>query len=77
MPLYEYECTTCNGHLERRQSFHDAPLRECPTCGGLLVRLLQPAGIIFKGSGWYCTDSRPATGSNPEAGAKDKVSAPS
>ncbi len=58
MPLYEYGCSSCGGRLERRQRFDEAPLSQCPTCGGVLYRIIQPAGIIFKGSGWYCTDSR-------------------
>jgi putative FmdB family regulatory protein len=58
MPLYEYACADCGGRLERRQRFSEAPLRECPTCGGVLSRLIQPVGIIFKGSGWYITDHR-------------------
>jgi putative FmdB family regulatory protein len=59
MPLYEYECLGCQSRVERRQKFSDEPLRVCPTCGGDLRRLLHPAGIIFKGSGWYVTDSKP------------------
>ena len=60
MPLYEYRCVACDSHLERRQRFDEAPLRHCPECGGTLVRMNQPAGIIFKGSGFYCTDHRPS-----------------
>lgn len=59
MPLYEYECRGCQARVERRQHFNDEPLKVCPTCGGDMRRLLYPAGIIFKGSGWYSTDSRP------------------
>ncbi len=58
MPLYQYKCDDCGADLERRQSFSDSPLTECPSCGGKLRRVLQPVGIVFKGSGWYCTDSR-------------------
>lgn len=58
MPLYEYKCKTCGLRFERRQSFSEAPLTECPECGGQVVRLIQPAGIIFKGSGFYVTDHR-------------------
>jgi putative FmdB family regulatory protein len=64
MPIYEYKCNACEVRFERRQSFHDEPVRECPDCGGETRRLLHPAGIIFKGSGWYVTDSRPSTTSN-------------
>lgn len=58
MPVYGYRCTECGAEIERRQSFSDAPLTTCETCGGKLRRLLYPAGVIFKGSGWYSTDSR-------------------
>ncbi len=59
MPLYEYECLGCQSRVERRQKFSDEPLKICPSCGGEMRRLLYPAGIIFKGSGWYVTDSKP------------------
>ncbi|MBN1249204.1 MAG: hypothetical protein JXC32_16215 [Anaerolineae bacterium] len=58
MPLYEYQCQECGLRFERRQSFSDDPVRICPDCGGPVVRLIQPAGIIFKGSGFYVTDNR-------------------
>jgi putative FmdB family regulatory protein len=62
MPLYEYGCSSCGSRLERRQRFEDEPLRLCPNCGGTLTRILQPVGIVFKGSGWYSTDNRPTKG---------------
>ena len=58
MPLYEYECQECGLRFERRQSFSDEPVKICPECEGPVVRLIQPAGIIFKGSGFYVTDNR-------------------
>ncbi len=58
MPLYEYQCKECGLRFERRQSFSDEPIEECPECSGVVVRLIQPAGIIFKGSGFYVTDNR-------------------
>ena len=61
MPLYEYQCKTCGLRFERRQSFSEAPITECPDCGGQVIRLIQPAGIIFKGSGFYVTDHRSAS----------------
>ncbi|MGH2460360.1 MAG: FmdB family zinc ribbon protein [Chloroflexota bacterium] len=60
MPLYEYECTKCRNRFEVRQRMTEDPITVCPTCGGATRRLLFPAGIIFKGSGWYVTDSRKA-----------------
>lgn len=58
MPLYEYECRQCAGRFERRQSVHDDPVADCPDCGGSVRRVFFPVGIIFKGSGFYVTDSR-------------------
>ena len=58
MPLYEYACASCHEHIEVKQSFSDAPLTSHQGCGGALRRVLQPVGIVFKGSGWYVTDSR-------------------
>ena len=57
MPLYEYKCQECGLRFERRQSFTEDPVTICPDCGGVVVRLIQPAGIIFKGSGFYVTDN--------------------
>jgi putative FmdB family regulatory protein len=58
MPLYEYQCQECGLRFERRQSFSEEPVKTCPECTGSVMRLIQPAGIIFKGSGFYVTDSR-------------------
>ena len=58
MPTYTYTCTSCNNHVERRQSFTDPPLTTCEECGGTLRKIIHPVGIVFKGSGWYVTDSR-------------------
>lgn len=58
MPIYEYECDSCRIRFERLQHFKDEPIKECPECGGGVHRVLQPVGIIFKGSGFYITDHR-------------------
>lgn len=59
MPIYEYVCDHCGSRFERIQRFSDDPIRICPDCNTESVRrVLSPAGIIFKGSGWYITDSR-------------------
>jgi len=58
MPLYEYECESCGIRFERRQHMEDDPVEVCPECGGHVHRLIQPVGIIFKGSGFYVTDNR-------------------
>ncbi|HLI27594.1 MAG TPA: FmdB family zinc ribbon protein [Chloroflexota bacterium] len=61
MPIYVYRCAACGVDIEKRQGFFDAPLATCDACGGPLHRVLQPVGIIFKGSGFYITDSRNGT----------------
>jgi len=58
MPTYEYKCESCGICFERIQHFKDEPLKECPECGGPVHRVMQPVGIIFKGSGFYITDNR-------------------
>jgi putative FmdB family regulatory protein len=58
LPTYTYTCTSCNDVIEKRQSFSDAPLTTCEQCGGSLRKVFHPVGIVFKGSGWYVTDSR-------------------
>ncbi len=58
MPTYEYACTACAEHIEVVQSFTDASLTECPSCGGRLRKVFSPVGVVFKGSGFYKTDSR-------------------
>ena len=60
MPTYEYACKKCGEHLEVVQSFKDDPLTECPACKGQLRKVFGNVGIVFKGSGFYKTDSRPA-----------------
>ncbi len=58
MPLYAYECKECGVRFERRQGFDDAPITVCPECEGAVHRLITPAGVIFKGSGFYVTDHK-------------------
>ncbi len=58
MPTYEYECSLCQFHFERRQGFDDEPVAICPKCQGKTRRVLYSTPIIFKGSGFYITDSR-------------------
>ncbi len=64
MPTYEYACTACGHRLEAVQSFSDDPLTECPECGAPLRKVYGNVGIVLKGSGFYKTDSRAASGSN-------------
>lgn len=59
MPTYEYECRECSYTFEAFQSINDAPIKTCPLCGGKVKRLIGGgSGIIFKGSGFYITDSK-------------------
>ena len=78
MPTYQYTCTECGEPLERVQKFSDEPLTVCPACGGRLRKVFSPVGIVFKGSGFYRTDSRKsATAAAPAAKDKDKAPAES
>lgn len=70
MPTYQYACTACGHQLEAVQSFTDEPLTECPECQGRLRKLFSSVGIVFKGSGFYRTDSRAGNGTG-----KDRASA--
>jgi len=58
MPIYVYVCDTCGLRFERRQSMLAQPLVDCPECEGHVQRVVQPVGVVFKGSGFYVTDHR-------------------
>lgn len=58
VPTYQYECTQCGDALEVHQSFSDEPLTTCPSCSGRLRKVYNAVGVVFKGSGFYRTDSR-------------------
>ncbi|GAB4482193.1 MAG: zinc ribbon domain-containing protein [Anaerolineae bacterium] len=60
MPIYAYRCASCGQHFEIRQGFDEDDLTTCPLCSaeGHVRRVLEPAGIIFKGSGFYVTDNK-------------------
>ncbi|MEN6500343.1 MAG: FmdB family zinc ribbon protein [Rectinema sp.] len=61
MPTYEYECRKCSYTFEAFQPINDAPIKTCPLCGGEVRRLIGGgSGVIFKGSGFYITDSKRA-----------------
>lgn len=85
MPTYEYACIECGSHIEVVQSMSDPPLAVCATCGGRLRKVFSPIGIVFKGSGFYRTDSRgksststsAADSSSSERSAKSKANASS
>ena len=69
MPTYQYRCTDCDHDLEAVQKFSDAALTECPDCGGSLRKLFNAVGVVFKGSGFYRTDSRTTKGDGDGGGA--------
>jgi putative FmdB family regulatory protein len=74
VPLYDYQCRKCNEVTEVRHGFKESFEGVCPSCGGEMARVFNPAGIVFKGSGFYITDSRKGgEGSSP---AKSESSAP-
>jgi putative FmdB family regulatory protein len=63
MPTYEYECQSCHQRVENVQKFADPDLTVCPNCGGELRKVFSAVGIVFKGSGFYKTDSRSSSSS--------------
>ena len=67
MPTYEYACTSCGHHFEALQSFTDEALTECPECKGLVQKVYSNVGVVFKGSGFYKTDSRATKSSTTPA----------
>ena len=75
MPTYQYACTACEHRFEAVQSFSDASLTECPECSGKLRKLFGAVGVVFKGSGFYRTDSR--SGSSATTPASTTTTTPS
>jgi putative FmdB family regulatory protein len=69
MPLYDYQCPNCQNVIEVRHGFNDTYTQPCGTCGSELKRVINPAPIIFKGSGFYVTDSRKKESSSKESPA--------
>ncbi|MDW8207271.1 MAG: FmdB family zinc ribbon protein [Chloroherpetonaceae bacterium] len=69
MPTYGYQCTRCDHQFDVFQRMSDAPITRCPECDGQVKRLLYPVGIVFKGSGWYITDSRNSAQNGKSTGA--------
>jgi putative FmdB family regulatory protein len=68
VPTYQYACTECDAQLEVRQSFTDDALTTCPRCEGRLRKIFNAVGVVFKGSGFYRTDSRKAPDSGDSGG---------
>jgi putative FmdB family regulatory protein len=78
VPTYQYACTECGHRLEAVQSFSDDPLTVCPECEGRLRKVFSAVGVVFKGSGFYRTDSRAGASTSTSAsngkGASDTKS---
>ena len=81
MPTYQYACTECDHSFEQFQSFSEDALTVCPECEGKLRKLFNAVGVVFKGSGFYRTDSRAASSSSAPStpstsGSSDSSSSP-
>jgi putative FmdB family regulatory protein len=76
MPTYEYACSSCGERLEVVQRFSDDPLTTCPACQGALRKVFSAVGVVFKGSGFYKTDSR-SSGKSAKTGGADSTSSTS
>ena len=71
MPIYEYECNLCHFHFERKQRFNEEPVAICPECQGETRRIIHSVPAIFKGSGFYTTDSRKGSATEPVKGEEE------
>jgi putative FmdB family regulatory protein len=75
VPIYDYHCDHCGHSFSQVQSYKDQPLDRCPNCGKKPRRLISPSAVVFKGSGWYKTDSRPAEKSESKSETKSESKA--
>jgi putative FmdB family regulatory protein len=75
MPTYQYACTECGHSFEQFQSFSEDALTVCPECDGKLRKLFNAVGVVFKGSGFYRTDSRSTSSSTTPASTTSSSSA--
>jgi putative FmdB family regulatory protein len=75
VPTYQYVCTACDEPLEAVQAFTDPALTECPSCGGRLRKVFSSVGVVFKGSGFYRTDSRETAKVGTGEGSKESTEA--
>ncbi|WP_104105737.1 FmdB family zinc ribbon protein [Nocardioides sp. 616] len=76
MPTYQYACTECGHAFEQFQSFNDDALTVCPQCDGRLRKVFNAVGVVFKGSGFYRTDSRSGTSASVPAASDSSSSKP-
>tara|TARA_B100001750_G_C15109401_1_gene399357 strand:+ start:73 stop:459 length:387 start_codon:yes stop_codon:yes gene_type:complete len=70
LPIYSYQCTSCDHQFDLKQSFDASPTQNCPVCQNQSRRLFHPVGVIYKGSGFYTTDYR-----KPDSAAETKARA--
>lgn len=77
MPTYQYRCSECGHAFEKVQSFSDDALTVCPECNGVLRKVFNSVGVVFKGSGFYKTDSRSSSTSSTPAASSDSSSSSS
>jgi putative FmdB family regulatory protein len=73
MPIYDYHCDHCGHSFSQVQSYKDQPVESCPSCGKKPRRLISPSAVVFKGSGWYKTDSRAPEKSETKSDAKTET----
>ncbi len=73
MPTYQYACTECGHQFEIVQAFSDDALTHCPECDGRLRKVFNAVGVVFKGSGFYRTDSRSSASSTGDAGSSSST----
>lgn len=75
MPVYTYHCDCCDHEFDKKQSFSDANLTQCPNCDeGCLRRVYKPARVVFKGSGFYVTDNKSSMRSSAKTSSSDEKS---
>ncbi|QMT60352.1 MULTISPECIES: FmdB family zinc ribbon protein [unclassified Legionella] len=76
MPIYEYQCSSCNHHFDLMQKISDEPVKQCPVCyKDTVIKLISAAGFQLKGTGWYATDFKNKNSKPPETTAKDESTA--
>jgi putative FmdB family regulatory protein len=75
MPIYEYQCRKCGAVVDVRHGYDETHTDPCATCGGEMARRYSPAGIVFKGSGFYVTDSRKSSGEKSDDSSKKESAA--
>jgi len=73
LPLYEYRCSACGQTVDIQHGFKGTVSDPCGKCGGTLTRVFNPAGIVFKGSGFYVTDSRPKSSEGSSGSSESKT----